>query len=134
MVELNTTKINSIAWRIKNKTLSCMLNPNQLKLLKSGSGFGRSIRNGVSKRKWTTDRRWRFKVTIYDLHDKLITSILSEPDGYFSYLGLKSDQWLQKLILQLESLQIKRCFLPTSKSTTESMALCRYFGIYSWKN
>jgi len=47
------------------------------------------------------------KVVIYDLNDKLITSILSEPDGYFSFFGLKSGQYVAKIdSLQLENLQM----------------------------
>jgi hypothetical protein len=108
-VELNTTKINSIAWRIKNKTLSCTLNPNQLKIIEIpvqvlGEVSGMVYRKENEKLIGTGG----LKVAIYDLHDKLITSILSEPDGYFSYLGLKSGHYLAKIDwLQLDNLQMK---------------------------
>ncbi len=108
-VELNTSKINSIAWRIKNKTLSCTLNPNQLKIIE----IPVQVLGEVSGMVYIKENEQLIgtgglKVVIYDLNDKLITSILSEPDGYFSYLGLKSGQYIAKIdSLQLESLQMK---------------------------
>ncbi|WP_441732641.1 hypothetical protein [Flavobacterium sp. W22_SRS_FP1] len=108
-VELNTSKINSIAWRIKNKTLSCTLNPNQLKIIEIPVQVLGEV-SGMVYRKENEQLigTGGLKVAIYDLHDKLITSILSESDGYFSYLGLKSGQYIAKIdSLQLESLQMK---------------------------
>jgi hypothetical protein len=108
-VELNTSKINSIAWRIKNKTLSCTLNPNQLKIIEIPVQVLGEV-SGMVYRKENEQLigTGGLKVAIYDLNDKLITNILSEPDGYFSYLGLKSGQYIAKIdSLQLESLQMK---------------------------
>ena len=107
-VELNTSKINSIAWRIKNKTLNCTLNPNQLKIIEipvvvMGEVSGMVYRKENKQLMGTGG----LKVTIYDLHDTLITSILSEPDGYFSFFGLRSGQYVAKIdSLQLENLQM----------------------------
>jgi hypothetical protein len=108
-VELNTSKINSIAWRIKNKTLSCTLNPNQLKIIEIPVQVLGEV-SGMVYRKENEQLigTGGLKVAIYDLHDKLITSILSEPDGYFSYLGLKSGQYIAKIdSLQLDNLRMK---------------------------
>jgi hypothetical protein len=108
-VELNTTKINSIAWRIKNKTLSCTLNPNQLKIIEIpvqvlGEVSGMVYRKESEQLLGTGG----LKVNIYDLHNKLIATTLSEPDGYFSYLGLKSGQYVARIdSFQLDNLQMK---------------------------
>jgi hypothetical protein len=107
-VEFNTSKINSIAWRIKNKTLNCTLNPNQLKIIEipvvvMGEVSGMVYRKENKQLMGTGG----LKVAIYDLNDTLITSILSEPDGYFSFFGLKSGQYVAKIdSLQLENLQM----------------------------
>ncbi|MFV8372107.1 hypothetical protein [Flavobacterium sp. LB2P74] len=107
-VELNTDKVNSIAWRINNKTLNCTLNPNQLKIIEipvvvMGEVSGMVYRKEKKQLLGTGG----LKVSIYDLHNTLITSILSEPDGYFSFLGLKSGQYVAKIdALQLENLQL----------------------------
>ncbi|MFT7336488.1 MAG: hypothetical protein ACI9M1_002447, partial [Porticoccaceae bacterium] len=108
-IELNTTEIKSIAWRIKNKTLNCTLNPNQIKIIE----IPVEVVGEVSGMLYIQEKELLkgtggIKVNIYDLHGKLVTSILSEPDGYFSYLGLQSDQYIAKIdSLQLESLQLK---------------------------
>jgi hypothetical protein len=108
-IELNTTEIKSIAWRIKNKTLNCTLNPNQIKIIE----IPVEVVGEVSGMLYIQEKELLkgtggIKVNIYDLHDKLVTSILSEPDGYFSYLGLKSGQYIAKIdSLQLESLRIQ---------------------------
>ncbi|MFV8349584.1 hypothetical protein [Flavobacterium sp. GT2N3] len=108
-VELNTDKVNSIAWRINNKTLNCTLNPNQLKIIEIpvvvvGEVSGMVYRKENNQLLGTGG----LKVAIYDLHGTLIASILSEPDGYFSYLGLKSGRYSAKIdSLQLQKLQMK---------------------------
>jgi hypothetical protein len=107
-VELNTTKINSISWRIKSKTLSITLNPNQLKIIEIPVQVLGEISGMVyRKEKEQLSGTGGLKVAIYDLHDNLITSILSESDGYFSFLGLKSGQYIAKIdSQQLENLKM----------------------------
>ncbi|MFV8465359.1 hypothetical protein [Flavobacterium sp. LB1P62] len=107
-VELNTNKVNSIAWRIKNKTLNCTLNPNQLKIIEIPVVVVGEVSGMVyQKEKQQLSGIGGLKVTIYDLNGTFITHILSEPDGYFSFLGLKSGQYVAKIdSLQLENLQI----------------------------
>lgn len=108
-VEFNTSKINSIAWRIKNKTLNCTLNPNQLKTIEIpvvvvGEVGGTVNRNENGKRIGTGG----LKINIYDTYNVLTTTILSEPDGYFSFLGLKSGKYSAKIdSLQLQKLEMK---------------------------
>ncbi|MFV8369938.1 hypothetical protein [Flavobacterium sp. LB2R40] len=107
-MELNTNQVNSIAWRIKNKTLNCTLNPNQLRIIEIPVFVMGEVSGMVyQKEKKQLLGTGGLKVSIYDLHDTLITSILSEPDGYFSFLGLKSGQYVAKIdALQLENLQM----------------------------
>ena len=107
-VELNTSKINSIAWRIKNKTLNCTLNPNELKIIEIPVIVVGEVSGMVYQK--VNDQLLGIgglKVVIYDLKDILITDILSEPDGYFSFLGLKSGKYSAKIDShQLENLQM----------------------------
>ena len=108
-VELNTNSINNIAWRVNDKTLNITLNPNQLKIIEIpvvvvGEVAGTVNRNENGKRIGTGG----LKINIYDRDTVLIKTILSEPDGYFSYLGLKSGQYSSKIdSLQLQKLQMK---------------------------
>lgn len=108
-VELNTNSINNIAWRVKDKTLNITLNPNQLKIIEIpvvvvGEVGGTVNRNENGKRIGTGG----LKINIYDTDNVLTTTILSEPDGYFSFLGLKSGRYSAKIdSLQLQKLEMK---------------------------
>lgn len=108
-VEFNTDRINNIAWRVINKTLNITLNPNQLKTIEIpvvvvGEVGGMVNRNENGRRIGTGG----LKINIYDTHNVLTTTILSEPDGYFSFLGLKSGSYSAKIdSLQLQKLQMK---------------------------
>ena len=108
-VELNTNSINNISWRVNDKTLNITLNPNQLKIIEIpvvivGEVGGTVNRNENGKLIGTGG----LKINIYDSDNVLTTNILSEPDGYFSYLGLKSGKYSAKIdSLQLQKLQMK---------------------------
>ena len=108
-VELNTDRINNIAWRVNNKSLNITLNPNQLKIIEIpvvvvGEVSGTVNRNENGKRIGTGG----LKINIYDTDNVLTTTILSEPDGYFSFLGLKSGKYTAKIdSLQLQKLEMK---------------------------
>lgn len=108
-VELNTNSINNIAWRVNHKTLNITLNPNQLKIIEIpvvvvGEVGGTVNRNENGKLIGTGG----LKINIYDTDNVLTTTILSEPDGYFSFLGLKSGRYSAKIdSLQLQKLQMK---------------------------
>ncbi|MFV8327752.1 hypothetical protein [Flavobacterium sp. ZS1P14] len=108
-VELNTNSINTIAWQVINKTLNITLNPNQLKIIEIpvvvvGEVGGTVNRNENGKLIGTGG----LKINIYDIDNVLTTTILSEPDGYFSFLGLKSGRYSAKIdSLQLQKLQMK---------------------------
>jgi hypothetical protein len=108
-VELNTDRINNIAWRVINKKLNITLNPNQLKTIEIpvvvvGEVGGTVNRNENGKIIGTGG----LKINIYDIDNVLTTTILSEPDGYFSFLGLKSGSYSAKIdSLQLQNLQMK---------------------------
>ncbi|MFV8342643.1 hypothetical protein [Flavobacterium sp. XS2P39] len=108
-VELNTNSISTIAWRVINKTLNITLNPNQLKIIEIpvvvvGEVGGTVNTNENGKRIGTGG----LKINIYDIDTVLNTTILSEPDGYFSFLGLKSGRYSAKIdSLQLQKLQMK---------------------------
>lgn len=108
-VQLNTNNINNIAWRVNDKILNITLNPNQLKIIEIpvivvGEVAGMVNRSQNGKLIGTGG----LKINIYDIDNLLTTTILSEPDGYFSFLGLKSGSYSAKIdSLQLQKLQMK---------------------------
>jgi hypothetical protein len=107
-VELNTNNINTIAWRVTNKTFNITLNPNQLKIIEIPVVVVGEVGGTVSINE--NDRSigtGGLKINIYDTEHVLTATILSEPDGYFSFLGLKSGSYSAKIdSLQLQNLQM----------------------------
>jgi hypothetical protein len=107
-VELNTNNIDNIAWRVINKTLNITLNPNQLKIIEIpvvvlGEVGGTVNINNNGHLVGTGG----LKINIYDAEHVLTTTIFSEPDGYFSFLGLKSGSYSAKIdSLQIQNLQM----------------------------
>jgi hypothetical protein len=101
---LNTSNLNRIAWRVENETYNISVNPNQLKLIEipvsvvgEVSGFIYDSEEGIGG----------IQINIFDEKEELVVSILSQSDGYFSYLGLKSGNYsAQPDSSQLKSLDL----------------------------
>ncbi len=77
---------DNLAWRIENKNIKVTTDPNQFKKIKfpvkpMAEVFGSVVDeedNGIG----------RILLNILDENDSIIQTIQTEPDGYFSYLGL----------------------------------------------
>lgn len=87
---LNTSNLNRIAWRVENETYNISVNPNQLKLIEipvsvmgEVAGFVYDPNGGIGG----------IQINIFNEKEALVVSILSESDGYFSFLGLKSGNY-----------------------------------------
>ena len=101
---LNTSNLNRIAWRVENETFNISFNPNQLKLIEipvsvvgEVAGFIYDSEDGIGG----------IQINIFNEKEELVVSILSESDGYFSFLGLKSGNYsAQPDSSQLERLDL----------------------------
>lgn len=89
-VNLDTRNLDRIAWRVEHKTLNIIVNPNQVRLIEvpiqvvgEVAGFVYDSGDGIGG----------IKINIFNEKDHLLTSVISEGDGYFSYLGLKSGNY-----------------------------------------
>jgi hypothetical protein len=108
-VTFNTKGINNIAWRLKNKTLNITLNPNQLKIVEipfsvvgEVAGMVRYGSNGQ------LGGASGLKINIYKNDAVFVTAILSQPDGYFNFLGLTSGSYSAKIDpIQLQELELQ---------------------------
>ena len=93
-IELNNDNLGNIAWQIENKNISVILNPNQLRTIYVPVVVVGEIGGVVNKNENGALKYLNgIKVNIFDLNHHLITSVLSEQDGYFSYLGLKDGNY-----------------------------------------
>ncbi len=101
-VAVNPDGLNSISWRIKNPTFSVQALPNQFTLVEipvcvMGEVAG-TIKNNIEQ------GQGRIKVNVFNAASKQVASVLSEGDGYFTYLGLSPGTYT----VSVDTLQLKR--------------------------
>jgi hypothetical protein len=108
-VTFNTSGINNIAWRLKNKTLNITLNPNQLKIMEIPfSVVGEVVGMVQYDSNGHLSGASGLKINIYKKDTVFVTSILSQPDGYFNFLGLASGSYFAKIDpIQLQELKLQ---------------------------
>ncbi|SHG31199.1 hypothetical protein SAMN05444396_10836 [Flavobacterium segetis] len=108
-VTLSTAKVNNIAWRLKDKTLNIILNANQLRTIEIPISVMGEVAGMVqySKNGEITGASG-LKINIYRDGGDFVTSVLSEADGFFGYLGLISGQYSARIdSIQLQKLQLR---------------------------
>jgi hypothetical protein len=89
LVELDANSFDNIAWKLRYKTFSVVVNPNMFKLVEIPVAVVGEVSGTVFKEKEDDQQGiGRILVNIFDKNEKLIGKTLTEPDGYFSYLGL----------------------------------------------
>lgn len=103
---LDETSLENVAWRIKNKNLQVVTDPNQFKKIyvpiqpvgevsavvinENGSGMGRIL------------------VNIYNQSQKRVAQVMTESDGFFSFMGLAPGKYrIEVDKLQLEKINSK---------------------------
>mgnify|MGYP000317490456 CR=1 FL=1 len=107
--KLNTISLERIDWSLENKSLNIFVNPNQLKVIEIpinvvGEVAGYVYKSGIGM--------GNIKIIIKDDKQQTITRLISEPDGYFSFLGLKSGAYTA----QVDPNQIDELKLESTKT------------------
>ena len=105
MLEFSDTQFDNIAWQIKDKTISILMDPNQFKLLEVPVKVLGEI-NGMVYMKTGKNLRaqGRIQVNIYDQDGNFVAKTASESDGYFNYLGLEPGSYYA----EVDSMQLRR--------------------------
>ena len=105
MLEFSDTQFDNIAWQIKDKTISILMDPNQFKLLEVPIKIMGEI-NGMVYMKTGKNLRaqGRIQVNIYDQDGNFVAKTASESDGYFNYLGLEPGSYYA----EIDSMQLRR--------------------------
>ena len=108
-VEFSDTNLDNIAWRLKHKTYKILVDPNQYKRVFIPVISVGEISGIVSIRKdKSVQGQGRITVQILDEKGAKVTEILSEFDGYYSYLGLKPGKYTVRVDeTQLKNLNYK---------------------------
>ncbi|WP_343700603.1 hypothetical protein [Chitinophaga sp.] len=88
-IELDDSGLENIAWQLTKKTLNVAVAPNQVKQIEvpiavkgEASGMVYLLENGAQK------GLGRIIVSFYNSNSVLVAKTVTEPDGFFSYLGL----------------------------------------------
>ncbi len=116
LVTLNGNKFDNISWKIQNKALKVSVDPNQFKhidvpvsVLGEASGMV-YLRSGNK-----TKGIGRIIVNYYRNGTKLMSSVLSEEDGFFTYMGLPPG----KYVAMLDKDQLERVGMESKDNKVE---------------
>lgn len=96
---------DQLSWQVKNKNVKVTTDPNQFKrIYVPVTPMGEVYGNVVDE---SGNGMGRVLVNIFSENDSLVTTIQSESDGYFSYLGLIPGKYMLKVdTLQLRLLEM----------------------------
>ena len=108
-LELDNNNFENIAWSIKNKVIKVTIDPNQLKRIEIPVSVMGEVSGTVSLHNEKGFKgESRIIVNIYNFQSKLVTRLLTESDGYFSYIGLKPGNYTASIdTIQLHKLNMK---------------------------
>ena len=104
-IELDKNSFENVSWHIKNQAISVTIEPNEFRLIEvpvavMGEVAGTVFLEGKSNEIYAgkgTNGLGRIIVNIYDHHGKVLTRLLSEADGYFSFMGLKPGKYTARV-------------------------------------
>jgi len=89
MLEFSDTQFENISWQIPDKVINVMIDPNQFKHIEVPIKVMGEINGYVFMQTGNkTKGQGRIIVNIFTQEGKFIHKCLTEPDGYFSYIGL----------------------------------------------
>ncbi len=100
---------DNIAWKVKNPSIKVIIEPNHLKLIEVPILVMGEVSGKVNLQNSQANKGiGRIIVNIYNSNGVFITRILTESDGYFSYLGLTpGNYYLEVDENQLDKLKFK---------------------------
>ena len=107
-IELDKNNFESVTWTVTNKTISVVIDPNQLKVVKIPVQVMGEV-SGMVFIKENDDMQGQARVIVNIFNDKnkQVAKVLSEADGYFSFAGLAPGNYLAAVDeKQLEKLQM----------------------------
>ena len=89
-MEVNPNSLDNIAWKVKNEKIKVHTIPNQFQEIEVPVEVLGEVAGMVYLKKGNSiNGQGRIIVNILNENGKLVKEILTEADGYFTYLGLK---------------------------------------------
>jgi len=109
VIELNRNSFENIAWQIRNRTLAVTVEPNTLKMIEIPVTVAGEASGTVSlKSSHGIKGQGRIVVCFYRNDSVMVARTITEPGGFFSYLGLAPGYYTVRMdSLQLDKLQMK---------------------------
>jgi len=115
-VELEDNDFEFITWRIDKKNLSVLIDPNQFKTIEVPISPVAEISGNVFfKSESTVEGLGRVIVNIFSKEGSKVAKIITESDGYVSYLGLLPGEYYAKI----DSIQLNRLDMKASPSQVD---------------
>jgi hypothetical protein len=97
-IELDRYSFENIAWQIRLKNMSVVVDPNQFKLVEIPISVLGEVSGMVNLRSTQGDKGLgRIVVNFYRSDGAFVTTTMTEPDGYFSFLGLLPDRYIARI-------------------------------------
>jgi hypothetical protein len=111
MLELDESGLGNIAWHLRDKVLSIYIDPNQFKKLEIPVLPMGEVNGMIALYEDRTSRGLgRILVNFYKADGTFVKKIMSESDGYLTYLGLSPGNYYARV----DSVQIQRLGLQTN--------------------
>lgn len=93
-VELDPNSFENVAWKLNKKAMSIASDPNMFKLVEIPIAIVGEVTGMIYRKKGSEQEGiGRILVNIFDMQGRPAGKVLSEPDGYFSYLGLAPGEY-----------------------------------------
>ena len=113
-VELDQNSFDNVSWKLRKKTMSVIVDPNQFKMIDVPIAVVGEVSGTVSKKsRGDVAGIGRIVVNFFNRDAKPVGKTLTEPDGYFSYLGLAPG----KYFAQIDTSQLKRVHMVSEPDT-----------------
>ena len=113
-IELNRFSFENIAWQMRLKNVSVMVDPNQFKLVKIPISVMSEATGMVNLSVVGGDQgQGRIIVDFYRSNGTFFARTLTEPDGYFSFLGLPAGSY----IARVDTAQLRKLNMTSSPDT-----------------
>jgi hypothetical protein len=108
LIDLDKDSFENIAWQMRNKLIKVTAEPNHIKLIEVPVAVVGEVSGTVYLNSADGDGIGGINVNIYNSRSQLVTQVLTEPDGFFSYLGLVPGSYTATIDgEQLSKLQFK---------------------------
>ena len=119
-LEMDNNNFENIAWQIKHKNITIMIDPNKFKVVEvpvlvMGEVSGNILLNSQSGKKGLS----RVIVNILNEKGNVVGKTLSESDGYYSFLGLVPG----KYTVQIDDAQLTKLKMQTSQANKTAFVI-----------